>query len=232
VLIRADLGIALSSGRNLHWTWSSWDQSEANKRTTTHFSSTKEHRTQFFSHLEWLDVMDARLVNIWQDLKSFSDYTNTGLNAGKTKMNPESFQHTLVSLEYNLMSLKFPVDNVNEAFRLGMAAFAATIFLQTHGIRVRFPDLAGQLHNVLLQANLSGREFVGLRVWIYVMARLSAVTDVDDGWLLPLLRNSLESAHVGTWEAVRSVCKEFLWLDFLHEADGITVFDKVLSLVS
>ncbi|KAF8849032.1 hypothetical protein BDZ45DRAFT_773889 [Acephala macrosclerotiorum] len=208
---RADLSIALASG------------------TTPFFFSSNIAWEPFLptadDHIVPLPDMDLKLANSWCDLRTFCRSANIAFQTGQ-KVNPELFQETLISIEYRLIHLDLEKDILQETLRLATLAFSTTVFLQMAGVKVRYGSLSRQLKSSIHHKSLEQAPD-DLCIWIFFVASISAVTDEDDFWVIPLLKRRLQIADVESWNAVRGILKKFTWIDALHDADGKRVFDRV-----
>ncbi|TVY25378.1 hypothetical protein LHYA1_G003709 [Lachnellula hyalina] len=168
---------------------------------------------------------DIRLAAVWTDLRQFCISANVAFQTDQ-KIHPEVYQEILISIEYRLMHL-ICKDRSLETLHLAILAFSTTVFLQTEGVRVRYHDLSRQLHDSVLRLGASNQT-PELWLWILFIAAISAVTDEDDQWLMPLLRAAFRRTGTTTWEPVRDILKSIMWIDALHDKDGKRVFDLVL----
>jgi len=168
---------------------------------------------------------DIRLAAVWTDLRQFCISANVAFQTDQ-KIHPEVYQEILISIEYRLMHL-ICKDRSLETLHLAILAFSTTVFLQAEGVRVRYHDLSRQLHDSVLRLGASNQA-PELWLWILFIAAISAVTDEDDQWLMPLLRAAFRRTGTTTWEPIRDILKSIMWIDALHDKDGKRVFDLVL----
>lgn len=173
---------------------------------------------------------DKRIEHVWSDLASFSRSANLAFQTDH-KISPQLFHEILISAMYRL--LLAPKRNHEpsgndwlEAIRLSMVGFSATILLQGHAIKMRFANLSEQLREAIETLDLGDQPLYEVRVWMLFVAGLSAVTDEDDGWLVPLLARQLSGES--TWDGIRRLLKRFLWIDAIHDKDGRALFDRTL----
>lgn len=116
-----------------------------------------------------------------------------------------------------------------DTLHLAILAFSTTVFLQGEGVRVRYHNLSRRLHASISRLGTFDKA-PQIWHWILFVTAISAVTDEDDYWLMPLIKTALRKTGLTTWKSVRDVLKSFIWIDPLHDSEGKKVFDKV-SLV-
>ncbi|KAK3372243.1 hypothetical protein B0H63DRAFT_563697 [Podospora didyma] len=173
--------------------------------------------------------IDPRLCEIWCDLRMFCGCANWGYYTPE-KVEPDWFQEILYSVEYRLMHPSFPpTEPFNETMRLGLLAVSTTVFLQTATIKVRFEALTTGLRDSLLRMDWSGHGQKALRPWLLFAAGFAAASDVDDYWLMPLLRDALQQAGLDSWEAARAFLKNFIWVDIVHDVEGMMIWEKAVG---
>jgi Fungal specific transcription factor domain len=176
-------------------------------------------------------------VNTGADLRKFCNSANIAFLTG-SKIDGEIFQEILISVQYRLMTLKFSDDDdddndkegkLNEALRLALLTFSNTVFLQLRGMKVRFSILSLQLKDALRSqvAWADLRRLKTVSLWILFIAAIAAVNDEDDVWLMPLINELLsETGSFISWHMVRSILKDFIWIDQLHDEDGKAVYSR------
>lgn len=171
--------------------------------------------------------MDWRLCNIFYDMRAFSTVAD-GLVHSHNKLRPNLFQDMMVSMQHRLMFLRF--DNqagpatpqerqfglVQEAFRLGMVAFQASIFLQVYSHKVRYDMLEVQLRHIIERLPENTVGLAHLKLWI-VWVSTVAVLDPAEDWLAAA-RQRLTGDM--SWDLVRQKLEDFLWIRTIHDAAG------------
>ncbi|OIW27676.1 hypothetical protein CONLIGDRAFT_444179 [Coniochaeta ligniaria NRRL 30616] len=217
---RADLGVAISGGSKPLFfsdgmmSWKSYLAPEVSR------------------HTDLYDVLaspDQRLVNVWVDLKEFCRAANIGVVTGR-KLDPELFQEVMTSVQYRLLHLDYGGGSGeggawHEAIRLSMLAFATTVFLKIRGLEIGYEDLSRRLRAAMLALDYAGdaveREMM---LWMAFVAGMSMFHGrVDGGWL----KDYLSVAGVTSWKATRSILKDRLWVDCIHDKQGEAVYHEL-----
>ncbi|KAB5583625.1 hypothetical protein GE09DRAFT_1212200 [Coniochaeta sp. 2T2.1] len=219
---RADLQVAVNRGMKplffadgMSWRsylTSSSPQQQAGKRTELHGILG--------------ETPDARLVNVWIDLREFCRAANIAVATGRL-LDPEPFQEVMTSVQYRLLHLGYESrvgreEAWHEAMRLAMLAFATTVFLRIHGMEMRYHDLGRRLKAAMLALGgaRSGKEMEML-LWMAVVAGVAIFHAPADGsWL----REYVRGAGVESWTAARGVLKDRLWIDHVHDKEGADVY--------
>ncbi|KAK3990681.1 hypothetical protein QBC44DRAFT_324597 [Cladorrhinum sp. PSN332] len=244
-VLRADLGHAISTGsKPLFFSDGfSWGPYLATPSKAPESSSASKRRilTILKSSAE---VPDQRLINVYLDLHEFSLATNLAYQTGN-KIAFEPFLETLVSAQYRLLALQnehadSDDTSITAMLILGMITFTTTTFLQIRNLPMRYTHLTRRLKQRLAafsELDADGNENEALtryRLWFVFLAAISVVTDPEDEDLLVgaarlVLARQAGMAEAPTWNDVRDVLREHMWVDWLHSAFGKTFYGKVLG---
>lgn len=127
-------------------------------------------------------------------------------------------QETMVATLYRLVNLDLGTDTVNEAIRLGLLAFASSIFAQWRGFRPRYPYIARSL---LLALNaLSSVEHEVPRevmLWLYVVGSISGFNEEERREVRPALLRVLGELQLQSWEETKAVLRKAVWIDAMQD---------------
>ncbi|KAJ0375760.1 hypothetical protein COL26b_006082 [Colletotrichum chrysophilum] len=180
----------------------------------------------------FVESLDLRLGYIFQDLQDFSAMVKILFR--KQKIDPIKFQQLMTSIQYRLLYLELDNNTVAEALRLAMLGFIATLYLHILGARLRFVWLSNRLRETLQAVDLSRAETPSSRLllaWILVIGSTAVFDDNDDVWLLPKLA-SLRNPLGTTWPKAKENLAKVLWIDNIHDAKGVNVFEKLVLHVA
>jgi hypothetical protein len=232
MVYRIDISVALSTGRRplfspscLPWACPI-DRSEADLIVTP--------------EAEWLMAnVDWRLDSVWADLREYCRLTNLAFETGNL-IPIEIYQDTMNSVFYRLADLNFTgcvahpgvgQDKgrecypfaLNEALRLGMLAFAVTIYLRVPGLKKRYEHLAEHLKIALLAFDTPWPEgkdqsyVQQLYLWLLFAGYSAIFNHSDDYWLVPRLRTAIHAAGLKSWAGTRDALRNWLWINPLHD---------------
>ncbi|KAJ0289425.1 hypothetical protein Brms1b_005774 [Colletotrichum noveboracense] len=176
--------------------------------------------------------LDLRLGYIFQDLQDFSVMVK--LLFRTQKIDPIKFQQLMTSIQYRLLYLELDDDKMAESLRLAMLGFIATLYLHILGVRLRFLWLSNRLRETLQAVDLSRAQTSSSRLllaWILVIGSTAVFDDNDDVWLLPKLA-SLRNSLGQTWPKAKENLAKVMWIDNIHDAKGVKVFEKLVLHVA
>ncbi|KAF2670596.1 hypothetical protein BT63DRAFT_478723 [Microthyrium microscopicum] len=178
-------------------------------------------------------AQNPELAAIYADLVAFARLANIALQTG-TKINPLLFQEILISSMYRLLLLPRTTASTNQpnasacdqtpivrALHTSLTATAANVFLQTGAIGMRFATLsAHQRRDICALDESAIDEEKEMRIWMLVIARITAVDDSDDEWIMSRLSALLRSVKKSEWKEIRTMLKSFIWMDLVHDGPG------------
>lgn len=176
---------------------------------------------------------DPRLLNIWADLRVFSQKANEATVSG-VKMSQDFFARLSAGVPPRLIELQGEYDpgSPSELLRLCMLAYMKCLLMQVRGFGHRLKSLAEVLKNVLLEQPTplrSSPELVKFLLWAYFISAISIFEHLDDHeWLRSALTAALASLHLSTWQETRKVLKGYLWVDVVYNDLGKYTFDRWL----
>ncbi|KAE9570553.1 hypothetical protein CGMCC3_g13368 [Colletotrichum fructicola] len=180
----------------------------------------------------FVESLDLRLGYIFQDLQDFSSMVKILFRT--QKIDPIKFQQLMTSIQYRLLYLELDDGTMAESLRLAMLGFIATLYLHILGARLRFVWLSNRLRETLQAVDLSRAQTPSSRLllaWILVIGSTAVFDDNDDVWLLPKL-SSLRNSLAQTWPKAKGNLAKVMWIDNIHDAKGVKVFEKLVLHVA
>ncbi|KAH6985703.1 hypothetical protein BKA56DRAFT_715144 [Ilyonectria sp. MPI-CAGE-AT-0026] len=179
----------------------------------------------------FVQSLDWKLVNVWTDLKRFSDICNLASQTGH-KLTQTTFSEIMVSVLYRLLHMSFKQCPVNEVLRVGMVAYTTAIFLQWQYFKMGEGHLKESLSNALLELRES---FIDVPppvlFWLLTVLNTSFATDAEGrhvGWFSEVV----ELIPLASWAEARKVLKSMVWVDSLNDSKGKVAFDKARSNIT
>jgi hypothetical protein len=167
---------------------------------------------------------DYRLKNVFNDARDFA-YVANRLIPGREKLPPELFQEIMLSIQYRILLLGYPVETqpLEESIRLGLLAFASTVFLQIPGVKIRSGALSSQLYNAVEKLDVSNSVVADIKLWLLLVGSI-CVFEGSESWLVKSIH---ELTGEQTWPEVRMRIKEVMWIDMIHDEPGKRAFEAV-----
>ncbi|KAM5352860.1 hypothetical protein ACJ41O_005582 [Fusarium nematophilum] len=172
--------------------------------------------------LSTASAWDPRLRSAFKDLRDFSALANH-IIPGNGKLRPELFQEIMLSIQYRLLLLEYPVDQqpLHEAVRLGLLAFESTIFLQIPGCKLRSRLFTRQLREAIEAIPVEGEAIANVKLWLLFIGSIM-VFEGGEAWLAQTMQ-SLTGRQ--TWAEVRRRVKEVMWIDVIHDGPGRMAYE-------
>lgn len=189
---------------------------------------------------------NSDLTRIWTTLREFTDLANYAAGTGKL-IPMELYADSMTSTMYRLIAMGQPghveaegregsnFKKELEVFRVGLLAYACSIFLQwkrmIKGSNHPYPFLAGQFRGAF-QNMRKGLE-PKLALWL-IMVGAVALLDVageDEGWVADSLRENMRLCGITEWTGLRGALEEVMWVGLVHDALGKKVMERVASSV-
>ncbi|CAH0022284.1 unnamed protein product [Clonostachys rhizophaga] len=169
---------------------------------------------------------DIRLVNIWHDLKDFTNSINMAQQTCQ-KLASKQFQEILITSQYRLQCLAYERHDVQEIIRHVMLAYTTTLFMKTTDLPAQCRPLAMQLRQDLgYLESQDDKNLLKLQVWSVCISRASVLsTEGDLPWLENWLRKACRMLEISTWEKTRRILKSFVWVDLIHGPIGQPFFE-------
>ncbi|KAL1849890.1 hypothetical protein VTK73DRAFT_9792 [Phialemonium thermophilum] len=181
------------------------------------------------SELEsFLDDVDGALADAWQTLKTLCLAVESALES-KSKLPKSVLLHPMASVMYPLLGMRFEPGTLDETVRLGILGFASRIFLQWRGVRPKYAHFAAAFRDSITRPKSLEGFSPQLLVWLLVVGAMSAAADDDrDMWFPPLLQAHLMLCEIDSWDDLRHMLKEFLWISVVQDPPGKEIYDRVV----
>ncbi|KAH7011900.1 hypothetical protein EDB80DRAFT_713134 [Ilyonectria destructans] len=175
----------------------------------------------------FVQSLDWKLVNVWTDLKRFSDICNLASQTGH-KLTQTTFSEIMVSVLYRLLHMSFEQYPVNEVLRVGMVAYTTEIFLQWQYFKMGEGHLKESLTNALLKLRESFIDVPPLVLfWLLMVLNTSFATD-SGGRHVSWFSEVVGLIPLASWAEARKVLKSMIWVDSLNDSKGKVAFDKAM----
>jgi hypothetical protein len=224
---RVDIGLVLRFGCkpvffDKHISWNPYLTSQGLVRGKKKPPGTNHDMEAF------LKTLDPRLSNVWKDLEEFVKLSNIASQTGR-KLQPNIFSEVMVSILYRLLALS--VESVSEnAFRLGMMAFAASIFFRWRDMKQRQVYLDDTFKDALLELKKASIQPPdSILLWLLVIWRTNSGQDCNDkvfeGWILEVMGELATCS----WSEMHRVLKSVLWIDCLFDASSRRALGPILG---
>lgn len=177
----------------------------------------------------FIKTLDPRLSNVWRDLEEFSTLSNLASQTGR-KLQPNTFSEIMVSILYRLLALSYPTSPVENALRLGMMAYTASIFFRWREMKQRQAFLDDSFRGALVELRKGGvRPSDTMLLWLLVLWKITVSDDSDHDVFSEWTFEVLHGLEVKSWNGVRDVLKTVVWIDCLFDASGRRVFEPMLK---
>ena len=134
-------------------------------------------------------------------------------------------QHSLLSLIPNPDN-----DAENDLIRVCRIAAMTYSFLCVFPISATsFAKLAAAIKTILSRRNFEEirREVPRLVVWIVMMGAIAAIGSEHRTWFIAALDRCLSRLKIDSWDALKELLEEFLWLHSTNDADGYDLWVEV-----
>ncbi|KAH8673123.1 hypothetical protein BGZ61DRAFT_536689 [Ilyonectria robusta] len=221
-LCQVDLGWSITSGSkpNLYDDKLSW---EPILELTMRRNSIPYNRPPPSGIQSAVERCDYRLQHVFTDLYGFSNMANS-LVPGHEKLRPELFQEIMLSIQYRLLLLEYPVDvyPLEETIRIGLLAFESTLFLHSPklGLKLKSERFYRQLRQCIEEIHIDSPEIADLKLWLLLVGSV-IVFKGNETWLAESI-----DALVGdqAWSEVRKRVKGVMWIDIIHDDPGKLAF--------
>ncbi|ETS76532.1 hypothetical protein PFICI_11919 [Pestalotiopsis fici W106-1] len=218
-MYRVDIEVALSTGRDpLLKSYTSWDPyifpSQESASLVDHLNSNIK---------SYIDTLDPRLRNIWNDLFQFVRAANIAEQCNRS-IDTDLYLDSMISIHYRLINLGYE-NSAHEAFRLGLLVFASTLFLQWRNMKTRYEHLAQRFKRALMfQEDVP----IGIKLWLHIIGQVFIFNDHEAQDSRSALTDLLAQCQVNSWAKARNLMKDMLWVNFLHDGAAEQVLRDAL----
>ncbi|KAF5577477.1 hypothetical protein FPCIR_12091 [Fusarium pseudocircinatum] len=224
---RVDIGLALRFGckpvlfeKNISWNPYLSSQGLVRRQ--------KKHPDTSHDMVAFLKTLDPRLSNVWKDLEEFAKLSNIASQTGR-KLQPNIFSEAMVSIHYRLLALS-PEPAAENAFRLGMMTFAASIFFRWRDMKQRQAYLDESFRDALMNLEkASVQPPTTVLLWLLVIWRTNSVQSgtyqAIEEWFLEVV----DSLGICSWPKLHKILKSVLWIDCLFDASSKRILEPILG---
>ncbi|EWG45096.1 hypothetical protein FVEG_15793 [Fusarium verticillioides 7600] len=224
---RVDIGLALRFGCkpvffNKDISWNPYLSSQNLLRHKKKYPDASHDMKAFLKNL------DPRLSNVWRDFEEFANLSNIASQTGR-KLQPNIFSEAMVSIIYRLLALS-PESASENAFRLGMMTFAASIFFRWRDMKQRQAYLDGSFRDALMELKKATTQLpTAVFLWLLVVWRISSVQigcdEAIDEWFLEVM----DGLGICAWPELHGALKSVLWIDCLFDAPSKRILMPILE---
>ncbi|KAF4974938.1 hypothetical protein FZEAL_8201 [Fusarium zealandicum] len=227
---RVDVGLALRFGcKPVFFRESiSWDLYVASQGLIRGLGKgTKPEREDEVS--KFAKTLDERLTNVWKDLQEFSRLGNLA-HQTTYKLQPNTFSEIMVSILYRLLALSFPESPIEDALRLGMMTYAASIFFRWRGMNQRQGWLDGSFQEALLKLKSNPTQPpLAILLWLLTVWNISASEQVCDDTLSPWTFDIVSRGGFGCWTEANTALRSVMWISCIFDMSGRQILDAALA---
>ncbi|KAI1415452.1 hypothetical protein F5Y13DRAFT_156057 [Hypoxylon sp. FL1857] len=231
-ILRVDLGVALSVGRKTLFfseglSWDSYVPSPRKKPAPRFHNATPTSVASTLNH--FLGGLDTRLCAIWDDVSEFVRAANITTQC-KREIDSDLYHEVMLSIHYRLANVNFEIGSVNETIRLGLLAFASTLFLQWRGVNTRYKDLSQRLKTALSLLRHETRAIPNqLTVWLYITSSISTLSEDEQVCFKSAALRALRNTGLKSWGEARVSLKSVLWVDIIFDSRAKQLVEGILS---
>ncbi|KAM5371225.1 hypothetical protein ACJZ2D_008145 [Fusarium nematophilum] len=230
----ADLAVALSTGGDTLFfsegvPFNSYLVPKEGKLFSESRASGSGHQRTTSNLESFLKRLDTRLRLIWDDLEECSRAINIATWCNLS-IDSELYRQAMISVHYRLLHLRFGPGSVDETTRLGLLAFACSLFLQGHGVKPRYGYLIQQLKGELYRLKSGSKGLQSqLALWLYVICAAFVLEEDEPDWVQVSLTDLLRTGGFKSWDEVREGIKLVLWVDSVHDVAARRTVETALS---
>lgn len=166
---------------------------------------------------------------MWADLREFSRVANLACQTGGT-LDPSMVNEAMVSTMYRLLHLPFPKPTINHTIRLGLLAFAASIFLKSQTFSRSHQRLAARLRISLFRLEKASFTLPHeIKLWLVMVLAFISLPLPEGLWLLKTIDELVQETNIARWLDARAMLKSVMWIDSLHNSPSKAIIEKSLS---
>ncbi|KAI0473624.1 hypothetical protein GGR56DRAFT_541101 [Xylariaceae sp. FL0804] len=232
-ILRCDLGIAMHDGTRpvfhqdsqppqSYWAYPFFD---------THFRMTglEDNATvDRFWKASGIES-DHPLAPIIRTLAEFSLLVNTAA-ASQQCITVGDFLQTMASTMYVLLMAKSDTGSFDETIRVGLLCYCCTVFLQWQHLGMEYPHLTSHVRKSFshLAQGISSWP-TRLLLWALTICAVAVPGASEHDTFHPLLRQTVKLCDIESWDQMRSILKEVLWIEMVHDRQGKRIYDAVVA---
>ncbi|CAH0047255.1 unnamed protein product [Clonostachys solani] len=195
-----------------------WDRYVVDQQKPTNTGSN-------YIHLQTMQPLDWRLVNVWLDMQQFSFMCNDNQKRG-VRLDQLVYSKIMVSMQYRLLSLSFNDFSLNNALRAGMLVVMTRLMFGWHPRNDAQVRAAVRLDEAMVSI-LDGKIDVPhqLLFWMHmVRSQLGGLARIDvrlNAWLV----DTLEALSFRSWAESRELLLSMVWFEFFGDSQAELAFD-------
>lgn len=143
-------------------------------------------------------------------------------------MSPETYNQMMISILYRLTHLSFENDASQEAIRVALLNFCATLFLTRCYFDQPYERLS-ELYNATLVncCQVSSEPFPKpIMFWLVMLYHVVTGEPTSSGTVR--FDKEFSPAQVDTWEEAHAILRSIMWIDFVHGNRGREIFETVV----
>ncbi|KAI0435516.1 hypothetical protein F4803DRAFT_328886 [Xylaria telfairii] len=236
-ILRCDLGIAVYSGscpilfRNtalLH-AYRMYPKLDVFLDKKTCDRSSKSH--QFLTSLMFThDIqISGQLVAAWNAMSDFCSVINLAANS-EQRIDVGTFLHSMSSIMYNLLDMRFESSSPDETIRLGLLSFSCSVFLPWSRLGMPYPHLNSILRTGFANIGSSISSFPPkLVVWLLMASAVAVFDESDSAWSHDLLLGAASIYGINNWHHMQEMLNSLMWIGIVHDKLGKRVFDVTIG---
>ncbi|KAK7433157.1 hypothetical protein QQZ08_000088 [Neonectria magnoliae] len=218
---RLDFGLAIATGCDLRFVQDdvSWGPQIARGISVTRLTELSMIQPR----------PDPRLLNIWVDLRVFSNSANEATRTG-VKMSEAFFSRLNTSVPPRLIGLRFDPTSLSELLRLCMLAFMKSLLVNINGLGPKLTFIANGLKDAILAQQFPpAPEQAKFLLWALFVSSISIFENYEQEWLRAAMVQTASVLSLRTWAETRMVLKSFLWIDMVYNRPGKLLFEQWLE---
>jgi hypothetical protein len=177
-------------------------------------------------------ITNSELAKIWDVLIRFCAMVNE-LTVNQRRFSEQVLLETMASVTYRLLNMSVTPESADNAIRLSMLSFCASIFLPWQHLRMPFGWL--QLEHKrslawLMQSTVAHLD-LGTVFWvltIYGIAFSPLPADKHEEVQL-WLTGVADLCGLTNWDGVKKIVGDFLWIDIVCDHPARKLLDEILT---
>lgn len=169
--------------------------------------------------------VDGELAWSWGVMYDFCVLANLA-SRSSYRVTMDDYVSAMTSVAYRLVHMRFEGTCKNEAVRLGLLAFSASIFLQWRQLGLGYAHLASSYRRCLLSLDPAAVD-ARFWLWLVMLGSVSLFGQDDLDWVGPLLVMKMEECNVRSWAEMQHVLSSVMWVGSVHDGPGRAMFKSL-----
>lgn len=178
--------------------------------------------------------VDQSLADVWVAMSYFCAHLDKAARDPMARVTEEMFLHSMGSIMYRLLYMRFEEGAFNESFRLAILTLAAPVFLDWKFFLEWkiFYWINGQVmptwRRILTKLPTYSAHTQHDRIWLLMVGVVSMGHDPDFYVrLVGELGKLTKSCKIHTWDGMRELLSSYMWLGTLYDRPGRGAFDAI-----